>query len=68
LIKFVTFAAKLKLLTSTISLTIFPKKIRIIKKIKKSNIAKELKDLKKLYNDGTLSKEEFTKAKSKLLN
>ena len=37
-------------------------------KLKKSNIAKELKDLKELYNDGTLSKEEFTKAKSKLLN
>jgi uncharacterized membrane protein YhaH (DUF805 family) len=37
-------------------------------KLKKSNIAKELKDLKELYNDGTLSKEEFSKAKSKLLN
>ena len=34
----------------------------------KNNIAKELKNLKELYNDGTLSKEEFTKAKSKLLN
>lgn len=34
----------------------------------KNNIAKELNYLKELYNDGTLSKEEFTKAKSKLLN
>ena len=31
------------------------------------NITKELKDLKKLYKDGTLSKTEFTKAKNKLL-
>ena len=31
------------------------------------NIAKELKDLKKLYKDGTLSKTEFTRAKNKLL-
>ena len=31
------------------------------------NIAKELKDLKEMYKDGTLSKSEFTKAKNKLL-
>ena len=34
---------------------------------KKGNLADELKELKKLYKDGTLSKEEFTKAKKKLL-
>ena len=28
----------------------------------------ELKELKKLYDDGVLTKEEFTKAKKKLLN
>ena len=34
---------------------------------KSKNLADELKELKKLYKDGTLSKEEFTKAKNKLL-
>ena len=33
----------------------------------KSALADELRDLKELYNEGTLSKEEFTKAKKKLL-
>ena len=33
----------------------------------KSNLTDELRDLKELYNEGTLSKEEFTKAKKKLL-
>ena len=32
-----------------------------------SKLADELRELKELYKDGTLSKEEFTKAKSKLL-
>jgi hypothetical protein len=32
------------------------------------NITEELKELKKLYDDGVLTKEEFTKAKKKLLN
>jgi len=32
------------------------------------NITEELKELKKLYDDGALTKEEFTKAKKKLLN
>ena len=36
-------------------------------KINKDNIADQLKKLKELYQDGTLSKEEFTKAKNKLL-
>ena len=34
----------------------------------KSTLTDEFRDLKELYNEGTLSKEEFTKAKSKLLN
>ena len=33
----------------------------------KSELADELRDLKELYDEGTLSKEEFTKAKNKLL-
>ena len=33
----------------------------------KNNLSDELEKLKKLYKDGTLSKEEFTKAKKKLL-
>ena len=33
----------------------------------KSELSEELKELKQLYEDGTLSKEEFTKAKNKLL-
>jgi|18_taG_2_1085343.scaffolds.fasta_scaffold01668_5 uncharacterized membrane protein YhaH (DUF805 family) len=33
----------------------------------KSALADELRDLKELYDEGTLSKEEFTKAKNKLL-
>jgi hypothetical protein len=32
------------------------------------NITEELKELKKLYDEGALTKEEFTKAKKKLLN
>ena len=32
------------------------------------NIAEELKELKKLYDERALTKEEFTKAKKKLLN
>ena len=32
------------------------------------SITEELKELKKLYDDGVLTKEEFTKAKKKLLN
>ena len=34
----------------------------------KNNITNQLKELKELYKDGTLSKEEFAKAKNKLLN
>lgn len=33
----------------------------------KNDLANELRELKQLYDDGTLSKEEFTKAKNKLL-
>jgi len=33
----------------------------------KNQLSQELKELKELYNNGTLSKEEFTKAKNKLL-
>ena len=33
----------------------------------KNKLADELKELKKLYKDGTLTKAEFSKAKSKLL-
>ena len=39
----------------------------IKKKPSKSKLADELKELKKLYKEGTLSKEEFSKAKNKLL-
>ena len=35
--------------------------------LEKGNLANELKELKKLYKDGTLSKDEFAKAKKKLL-
>ncbi len=35
---------------------------------KKSSLTKDLKDLKKLYDEGILTEEEFTKAKKKLLN
>ena len=34
----------------------------------KSKLADEIKELKKLYKEGDLSKEEFTKAKNKILN
>ena len=34
----------------------------------KSNMVNELSDLNKLYKSGALSKEEFEKAKKKLLN
>ena len=37
-------------------------------KVGKDDIVDQLKKLKELYQDGTLSKEEFTKAKNKLLN
>ena len=39
----------------------------IKKKPTKSKLADELRELKKLYKEGTLSKEEFTKAKNKLI-
>ena len=35
---------------------------------KKNNITKELKELKELFDSGVLSKEEFEKAKKKILN
>ena len=51
------------------------KKTYKIRKEKESNnsksnddIVQKLKDLKKLYDEGVLNKEEFTKAKKKLLN
>ena len=45
------------------------KKKKEVKKLKKDkNIVKELKDLNDLYNSGALTKEEFAKAKKKLLN
>ena len=40
----------------------------IKKKPSKSKLADEIKELKKLYKEGDLSKEEFTKAKNKILN
>ncbi len=33
-----------------------------------SNLTKEIKELKKLYDEGVLTKEEFEKAKKKILN
>ena len=45
----------------------YSKKIKTEKTSSKSKLAEELKELKELYNDGTLSKKEFTKAKNKLL-
>ena len=45
----------------------YSKKIKTEKTSSKSKLAEELRELKELYNDGTLSKEEFTKAKNKLL-
>ena len=33
-----------------------------------SQLTKQLKELKQLYDDGVLTQEEFTKAKKKLLN
>jgi len=39
----------------------------IKKKPTKSKLADELKELKKLYKEGTLSEEEFAKAKKKLI-
>jgi len=45
----------------------YSKKIKTEKTSSKSKLAEELKELKELYKDGTLSKEEFTKAKNKLL-
>ena len=45
----------------------YSKKIKTEKTSSKSKLAEELRDLKELYKDGTLSKEEFTKAKNKLL-
>ena len=45
----------------------YSKKIQTEKTSSKSKLAEELRELKELYNDGTLSKEEFTKAKNKLL-
>ena len=45
------------------------KKKKEVKKLKNDkNIVKELKDLNDLYNSGALTKEEFAKAKKKLLN
>lgn len=46
----------------------YSKKIKTEKTSSKSKLADELRELKELYQDGTLSKEEFTKAKNKLLN
>ena len=37
-------------------------------KVSSSALTKELKELKKLYDDGILTEEEFTKAKKKILN
>ena len=46
------------------------KKPKITKKITQSdnNIVSKLKDLKELFDSGVLTKEEFEKAKKKLLN
>ena len=40
----------------------------IEKNTEKKSITTELKELKKLYDEGVLTKEEFEKAKKKLLN
>ena len=45
----------------------YSKKIKTEKTSSKSKLAEELRELKELYKDGTLSKKEFTKAKNKLL-
>jgi len=45
----------------------YSKKIKTKKNLSQSKLADELRELKELYKDGTLSKEEFTKAKKKLL-
>ena len=37
------------------------------KSTSKSKLADEVRELKKLYKEGTLSKQEFTKAKNKLI-
>ena len=47
------------------------KESKIKKKSKKKmsdDVVKQIKELKKLYDDGVLTQEEFTKAKNKLLN
>ena len=55
--------------TTTTTTPKITKKKKEVKKLKKDkNIVKELKDLNDLYNSGALTKEEFAKAKKKLLN
>ena len=41
---------------------------KITKKKEDNDIVKKLKELNELYNSGVLTKEEFDKAKKKLLN
>jgi uncharacterized membrane protein len=43
------------------------KKTPSTKSASKSQLADEVRELKKLYKEGTLSKQEFTKAKNKLI-
>ncbi len=43
------------------------KKTPSTKSTSKSKLADEVRELKKLYKEGTLSKQEFTKAKNKLI-
>ena len=60
---------ELGFLGGTTSTTITPKKeVKKKKKKKNDDIVKKLKDLQELYDSGALTKEEYTKAKAKLLN
>ena len=49
-------------------MNLFSKKIENQIKTTSSSLADELKELNQLYKEGVLTKEEFVKAKKKILN
>ena len=59
---------ELGFLGETTSTTTKAEKKKETKKKTNEDIVQKLKDLKKLYDSGALTKEEYTKAKEKLLN